>query len=424
MDRTISGRFIMAATVALACGMSGCSSSSSGPPTTATATGSGGGGGVSASGGAGGKSAGGANAGGSAQGGSGGSAQGGAGGSAQGGSGGSAQGGAGGVGPPPVVHPVAGVVVSTLAGSETGGSQDGAGATALFNNPVNVARDANGSVVVAEYDGNRLRRVDGDVVTTLTLKANFAKPFGLAFGPSGELFVQTDENLSGQHEDTNGTVWRVDPVTGTPTMVVENAGWPRGLAVLADGRVVLADRKSHTLRLLDPKTGASTLLAGSAGAPGFADGQGAAARFDDPYGLALDPAGTLVVADRMNHRLRLVTLAGDVTTLAGVGGEGMVDGPAATAYFKWPQDVATDAAGNVYVTDNGNHRIRRLDPNGEVMTVAGDGTAGFQDGAGDVARFFGQEGLDVSPDGKTLFVADGNGGDPGPYHRLRKIEVP
>ena len=89
-----------------------------------------------------------------------------------------------------------------------------------------------------------------------------------------------------------------------------------------------------------------------------------------------------------------------------------------------PQDLAIDSQGNVFVSDSGNHRIRRISMNGKVETVAGDGTAGFKDGDGIKSRFFGQEGIDVTADGKTLYVADGTGGEPQPYNRVRKITLP
>jgi DNA-binding beta-propeller fold protein YncE len=332
--------------------------------------------------------------------------------------------GGGGAEPTPIVDAIPGVVVSTLAGSSVAGEKDGSGSEAQFDNPVNVALDPNGSLVVCDFDGGRLRRVTGNVVTTLTMKSGFARPFGVAFGPSGALFVQTDTDPTGNHQETDGTIWSVDPATGAAKVVVADVGWPRGIAVRADGRLVLADRHTHTLLVLDAASGALTLLAGSSGTAGFADGKGKAAQFNNPYGLAFDAQGNAVVADRMNNRLRLVTPAGDVTTLAGDGAAGMVDGPAREARFHWPQDVAIDGAGNVFVTDLGNHRIRRLDTSGIVRTVAGDGAAGYRDGAGTDAQFFGQEGIDVTADGKTVYVADGSLGDPQPYHRLRKIEVP
>jgi DNA-binding beta-propeller fold protein YncE len=86
--------------------------------------------------------------------------------------------------------------------------------------------------------------------------------------------------------------------------------------------------------------------------------------------------------------------------------------------------VAVDAAGNIYVSDVGNHRIRRITKAGQVETIAGDGVAGFADGSGEAARFYGQEGIAVTPDGSAIYVADGNGGEVGAYHRVRRIDLP
>jgi DNA-binding beta-propeller fold protein YncE len=178
----------------------------------------------------------------------------------------------------------------------------------------------------------------------------------------------------------------------------------------------------HTVQLLDVATRSVTQLAGLSGYPGYTDGTGADARFNRPYGLAL-LGNDVIVSDNWNHVLRRVALDGTVTTYAGAGSPGMVDGPVGSALFTYPQDVAIDAQGNLYVDDSGNHRIRVIH-NGQVRTLAGTGEASYADGPGTSARFFGHEGLDVSPDGTSVYVADGNGGDPGPYHRIRLISVP
>ena len=248
------------------------------------------------------------------------------------------------------------------------------------------------------------------------------QPFGLAVATDDTLFLDTDRDPSGQKSSTTGTIWRVDVPTETATLVKADVGRPRGLGRLPDGRLVLSDYRNHRVMLLDPQTGALTTLAGN-GCPGFANGQGAAAQFNVPYGVAVRPDGTIVVADWGNHLLRTVALDGTVATLAGDGASGMVDGPAAQARFYLPQAVAVDGAGAIYVSDQGNHRIRRLAA-GRVQTLAGNGMAGFADGPGAQAQFYGQEGLTVTADGTTVFVADGTNGDSAPYDRVREIVVP
>ncbi len=147
-----------------------------------------------------------------------------------------------------------------------------------------------------------------------------------------------------------------------------------------------------------------SLLAGD-GVGGLRDGAGAQARFADPYGLARDAQGVLYVADGGdNNRIRRVYPDGRVDTLAGQG-EGWRDGPALQAQFDTPSSIALDAAGNVFVADTGNHVIRRIGTDGNVSTIAGDGTAGYADGPAAQARFDGPMGVAVD-DGGRVFVAD------------------
>src|SRR5207342_1898789 len=118
------------------------------------------------------------------------------------------------------------------------------------------------------------------------------------------------------------------------------------VAMLPDGRLALSDFLNNRVMLLDPQTSTVTPLAGN-GCPGFADGQGTAAQFNTPYGIAVRPDGTLLVADWGNHRIRTVALDGTVGTLAGDGVAGMVDGSASQARFYFPENVAVDATGAV-----------------------------------------------------------------------------
>jgi sugar lactone lactonase YvrE len=326
---------------------------------------------------------------------------------------------------PDNVQFVANVTVTTVAGGPDPGTVDGAFGIGLLSNPVSVAIEPEGSLVVTDYDTDRLRRVSVDgTISTLTNQDTFLRPFGLAFLGS-DLYAQTDADPNGDHGPTTGTLWRVDRSSGVATVVAADIGGPRGFAALSDGRFVLSDFANQRVALLDPVTGVTTDLAGLAGCPGSANGTGAWARFLNPQGVVVLAGNRIIVADRAAHLLREISMTGVVTTFAGDGVAGTIDGPRASARFVAPQALAADGSGDVLVSDVDAHRIRRIASDGTVMTVAGDGSAGFADGSGQHAEFFGQEGLAVSADGKTIYVADGTGGSdtPVPYNRVRKIAV-
>ncbi len=311
---------------------------------------------------------------------------------------------------------------TTIAGSGAAGAVDGGAGVARFNNPVNCTQGPDGSLYVCDFDNDRVRKIDlAGNVTTLVNQANFARPFGIAFA-GGNLYVQTDANDALARDATTGTVWRVNLATGAATVIVRNIGRPRSLLGLSGGRILMANLTRSVLHILDPATTAIQPLAGQDGTSGFANGTGPAARFDRPYGMCLLPDGDVLVADQNNHRIRRVTLAGVVTTFAGQGGAGYVNGTRAAALFNGPQDVECDALGNVFVGDNNNHRFRKI-VGDQVGLLAGDGTAGFRDGSLEESRFFGMEGFSISDDGNYLFVADGTGGDPVAFNRIRKIAI-
>jgi sugar lactone lactonase YvrE len=312
----------------------------------------------------------------------------------------------------------AAATVTTFAGGDT---------TDVLANPVSVALPPGGgaALLVADYDANTILLLDGaGAATVLTQQQGFQQPFGFATAADGTLYVDTDYDPHGAKESSTGTVWQVDPGSGAASVVAPDLGRPRGLAALPDGRLLLADIRNARLRLLDPKTGAATDLAGMPGCPGLADGVGTAAQLDEPYAAVVLPDGRIIFADRGNHALRTVTLDGRVSSFAGDGVSATVDGALADARFVTPKALAVDAAGNIYVSDDGAHRIRLVGADGTVATLAGDGTAGFADGPGPTAQFYGQEGLAVTADGATLYVADGTAGEPGnSYHRVRQIAV-
>ena len=175
---------------------------------------------------------------------------------------------------------------------------------------------------------------------------------------------------------------------------------PDDVALDAAGNVYVADEYNHRIRKVTPEGLVST-LAGST--EGFRDGAGTSAQFSYPYGVALDAAGNVYVADLVNHRIRKITPEGLVSTLAG-STEGFRDGLGRSAQFSYPTDVAVDAAGNVYVADEYNHRIRKITPEGLVSTLAGS-TEGFRDGSGTLAQFSYPTDVAVDAAG-NVYVAD------------------
>lgn len=187
---------------------------------------------------------------------------------------------------------------------------------------------------------------------------------------------------------------------------------PFGVAVAADGTIYVADAgESNRIRKILPDGSVSTLAGNT---EGFADGAGVSASFNTPSALALGPDGNLYVADTGNNRIRKVTPEGNVSTVAGEGSAGYVDGPAAQAQFNGPIGLAISPGGDIYVADTYNDVIRMITTEGQVTTVAGGGTPGYADGSQQVARFDTPSGI-VVVENSSLIVADtGN-------RRLRKV---
>ena len=319
-----------------------------------------------------------------------------------------------------------GAGVVTLAGSSVAGHRDGWRTAAQLSNPVNVAVGPTGDLFVADFDSSWIRKVtrDGLVTTVLTGPSTFKRPFGLLFAPDGTLYAQTDMDAQGTVKE--GALWTIDLKSGKASLVMDRAGRLRGLVALPapDSRLVGADYLSHVVMLFDRQTKALTLLAGASGQRGYADGTGFAARFSTPYDVVLTSSNELIVADQGNHRLRKITLAGEVSTWAGDGVAGKVDGPRLGARFNGPEALAIDAAQNVYVTEAMGRVVRKITGAGQVTTIAGDGKAGFVDASDPLkATFYGLEGLDVTSDGRLLYIADGNQGNGQGYNRVRRMTV-
>ena len=308
-------------------------------------------------------------------------------------------------------------------GVPTEGDVDGPASVAQFANPANVEVGPDRSVYVADYDNNAIRVIAPDgTVSTLVKQTNFYQPFGLTFSPDGFLYVSTDFNDLGVKNATSGTIWRIDVKKKTVSVLKANLGRPRGLLAISKTEIAMADTSFDTISIIDTNTKAVTVIAGVSGQTGHVNGQGSIARFNRPYGMAQLSDGALVVADCNNNCVRRVTLSGDVTDFAGSTAPGNENGPAGTATFLNPEDVAV-ANGSVYVADTANHVIRRI-TDGIVSTFAGNGTAGFVVAPGTSAEFYGLEGIAVRAGTSTLWIADGNGGDGSNFNHVRKIPLP
>ena len=189
---------------------------------------------------------------------------------------------------------------------------------------------------------------------------------------------------------------------------------PFGVALDTQGKVYVADAgDSNRIRTIAPDGAVATFAGGK---EGFADGKGPAAAFHTPSALAFDHEGNLYVADTGNHAIRKITKDGTVSTLAGNGAPGELDGIGRAAGFNGPVGLAVDDAGIVYVADTYNDRIRRIGRDGNVTTIAGSGKPGYADGTGALASFDTPSAIAVTTNG-TLYVADtGN-------NAVRRIDV-
>ena len=292
-----------------------------------------------------------------------------------------------------------------LAGSS--GSANGTGSDARFSFPSGVGMDSGGNVYVADKNNNTIRKVTpAAVVTTLAglpggrgstdgtgTSARFWSPQGLAADNAGNVFVADSPNQTIRKVTSAGVVTTLAGLAGSAggadgTGSAARFNVPTGLAVDIAGTVCVADTINHTIRKVT-SAGAVTTLAGLAGSAGSADGTGSGARFNQPFAVATDGAGNVFVADTLNNTVRKVTSEGIVTTFAGMAGSaGSADGAGSAARFDYPECVAVDGAGNVFVADTLNQTIRKITPTGEVTTLAGlAGSYGSADGAGSDARF-------------------------------------
>ena len=305
--------------------------------------------------------------------------------------------------------------VSTFAGRSSFGNADGQGSAAQFYAPEGIAVDTAGNLYVADTNNHRIRKVTpkGEVSTLAGSKEGFADGVGIAaqftyptriaIDKAGNLYV-TDRNRIRKITPKGEVSTLSDSTEGFADGQIGVAQFhdPRGIAIDTAGNLYVADNLNNRIRKITPAGGVSTLV--GSGTSGHADGTGDVVRFKSPSGIAIDAAGNFYVADENNHRIRKITPAGEVSTFAGSGSIGNADGQGSAAQFYEPRDIAIDTAGNLYVADTGNDRIRKITPKGEVSTLAGS-KSGFADGIGSTAQFDRPVGIAVDMAGH-LYVAD------------------
>ena len=337
--------------------------------------------------------------------------------------------------------------ITTVAGSFLGyGGDSGPATKAELFWPASVFVDAWGNIYLADYGNARVRMVDaGGTISTLAgngfpdfsgdgnaaVAAGLFTPSGMAADDDGNLFIaDTGHNRVRWVDVRDGLIHTIagdgtfgflgDGIPATRSALAE----PADVVLDGEGGLYISDTKNHRIRHIDAK-GIITTVAGT-GAAGYAlDGWPArSAKLNGPGGIFLTRSGELYIADTGNHRVRRVDLNTTIiTAVAGNGEEGFAGdgGPATEASFSQPWDVSLDSAGNVYIADTQNNRIRRVDADtGLITTVAGNGSQTFvQDGVpATEAPLDHPRSVFVDRSGTHLYIADTL------HHRIRKVRLP
>jgi len=334
------------------------------------------------------------------------------------------------------IRKVSNGVITTVAGNGTGGfsGDNGPATRAQLAEPIGLAVDSAGNLYFADGGSNRVREVFNGIITTVAGNgttgfsgdngpATSAQLWGasyVAVDSAGNLYI-TDSNNQRIRKVSNGII---TTVAGNGTFGFSGDGGPAtsaqiatpsGIGVDAAGNLYIADALNNRIRKVSGGVISTVAGNGIEGANGD-NGPAIAASLGEPFGVALDSAANLYIADLGNGRIRKVSNE-TITTVAGNGTQGFSgdSGPATDAQLNSPNEVAMDSAGNLYIADWLNNRIRKVS-NGVITTVAGDGTQGFSGDNGQAisAQLSGPKGISVDSAG-NLYIADTFN------YRIRKI---
>ena len=317
--------------------------------------------------------------------------------------------------------------VTTIAGTAgVTGSANNTGTNALFFHPMGIAADRGGNLYVADYGNQLIREITtAHVVSTFAGQAGvvgttngagtgasalFNEPEGVTVDAAGNVYVADTGNAAIRMITPAGAV---STLAGSPGALgsIDGVGsnalfyQPVGIAISASSNLYVADAFYNTLRQVSPD-GTVLTIAGLPGTSGNIDGAGSLARFSGPQGLAIDPFGTLYIADTVNSTIRRMNGSSMVSTLAGSASAASSNGMTTSARLYFPENLAADASNNVYVADTQNSVIRQISPAGAVSILAGmPGVFGSVDGAAANASFNGPQGVAVVGSG-NVYVAD------------------
>ena len=301
-------------------------------------------------------------------------------------------------------------IITTFAGAVFPGSGiagDGGFATdALLGGPAGVSVDGLGNLFISEIRNNRIRKIDtSNIITTVggggagdggpVSEANLNAPYGVALDAAGNLYITDGAYQRIRKIDASNPITRVAGTgyygfsgDGGPATLAD-IRWAQNLHVTPSGEIYIPDAHNNRIRKVD-LFGTITTVAGSGPAGlihgGFSGDGGPAtnALLNLPLAVHTDAAGNMYISDYRNHRIRKVDTAGIITTIAGTGTQGYSGdgGPALSATMRFPRGIHVDGVGNIYFADGNNHALRKIDTSGIITTVAGTGTPGYSGDGG------------------------------------------